>query len=159
MRKSRLGIQTLNKSNTSNKKCILCLKVKRKESFSPANYSKSDYRCRICLRKKALEWQTRNPEKHRAIVLRATKKYAFKSFGVDENWYNKKLLEQDGKCAICDRQDSGVIGKRFHIDHCHKTNKNRALLCNNCNCGLGNFKDNQEFLLNAISYLKKYSIE
>jgi hypothetical protein len=32
--------------------------------------------------------------------------------------------------------------------------KVRGLLCHNCNKGLGNFRDNIEFLESAVSYLK-----
>jgi len=39
---------------------------------------------------------------------------------------------------------------------CHETGKFRAILCNNCNSGLGMFEDNVEYLENAIKYLKKY---
>lgn len=51
-------------------------------------------------------------------------------------------------CMIC----KGT--KRLSIDHNHKTEKYRGLLCHNCNIGLGNFKDNVELLEKAIQYLK-----
>ena len=41
-----------------------------------------------------------------------------------------------------------------HIDHNHKTNKIRGILCGNCNMGLGHFKDNLDVLKNAIKYLE-----
>ena len=40
------------------------------------------------------------------------------------------------------------------MDHCHKTKKIRGLLCHTCNSGLGMFKDNIEYLKNAIKYLE-----
>ena len=42
-----------------------------------------------------------------------------------------------------------------NIDHCHKTNKIRGLLCHHCNIGLGNFNDNVVNLQLAIKYLEK----
>lgn len=42
----------------------------------------------------------------------------------------------------------------FHFDHCHKTGKPRGFLCQNCNLGLGFFKDSIERLRKAISYLE-----
>jgi hypothetical protein len=57
--------------------------------------------------------------------------------------------KQQGKCLICKKQGKLVV------DHCHSTQKVRGLLCNNCNVGLGAFKDNCEFLNEAITYLKK----
>jgi Recombination endonuclease VII len=41
-----------------------------------------------------------------------------------------------------------------HVDHCHKTNKVRGILCNGCNIGLGSFKDDINLLKNAIKYLE-----
>lgn len=35
----------------------------------------------------------------------------------------------------------------------------RGILCNDCNKGLGNFKDNIDLLLNAVSYLSKTRLE
>src|SRR5258708_2003571 len=39
---------------------------------------------------------------------------------------------QNKKCAICDTQIK-FQGNSSVMDHCHKTNKNRGVLCNSCN--------------------------
>ncbi len=67
------------------------------------------------------------------------------------------LSEQGGKCPIClqtppSNRFSGK--KRFSIDHCHKTLKIRGLLCHHCNCALGLFRDNIEWLHTAIQHLR-----
>jgi hypothetical protein len=51
----------------------------------------------------------------------------------------KKVLEaQKGKCAICGR----IPGKQpLCLDHDHKTNRIRGLLCNSCNVKLGWFEN------------------
>jgi hypothetical protein len=54
-------------------------------------------------------------------------------------------------CALC--KSTTHNGKGWHIDHCHVTHRFRGLLCQNCNVGLGHFKDSQELLLKAIAYL------
>lgn len=56
--------------------------------------------------------------------------------------------EQDWECAIC----RDVV--KLVIDHCHKTNRFRGLICNLCNRGLGLFRDNPAALENAIKYLR-----
>ena len=56
------------------------------------------------------------------------------------------LLErQQGLCAICRAAPAA------HVDHDHATGAVRALLCFNCNGGLGQFKDNPG-LLHAAAY-------
>jgi hypothetical protein len=73
----------------------------------------------------------------------------------------RKLKKQD-KCDICEgTENSGSrnnkhLGKLYALvmDHNHKNGKFRGMLCNHCNRGLGNFKDNIQNLEKAILYLK-----
>jgi len=69
--------------------------------------------------------------------------------------YELKLIEQNYSCGICNihRDD---YSKDFSVDHCHKTGKVRSLLCNNCNSGLGFFKDSPSIMKKAITYLDKH---
>lgn len=54
---------------------------------------------------------------------------------------------QNGRCAICPRRG------RLCVDHCHRQNHLRGLLCRRCNLGLGHFGDSAERLLRAALYL------
>lgn len=47
------------------------------------------------------------------------------------------------------------LSRYLSVDHNHKSNKIRGLLCLNCNAGLGNFRDNITLLKKAISYLEE----
>jgi len=71
--------------------------------------------------------------------------------------YDELLKSQDYKCAICKSSSCGRKDRKIlFIDHCHNTGKVRGLLCNKCNCGIGNFKDKPEFLKEAIKYLERH---
>lgn len=64
--------------------------------------------------------------------------------------------EQKGCCAICG--DSLVhpdSKKNYHIDHCHKSEEIRGLLCGKCNFGIGFLRDSIYNLGKAIEYLTK----
>lgn len=68
--------------------------------------------------------------------------------------HDVKLQEQQNCCAICHEP----FVKTPHIDHCHETNQNRGLLCEDCNLGLGRFKDDPKILRSAIQYLEKWNV-
>lgn len=65
--------------------------------------------------------------------------------------YRQMVDDQGGICAVCEQQAN------LDVDHDHATQKVRGLLCFRCNAGLGSFKDNPEFLENAIRYLKDHA--
>ena len=73
-------------------------------------------------------------------------------YGVDENCYNKMYSNQNGCCAIC-KIHQNKLKKVLCVDHNHNTNMVRGLLCDNCNKGIGNLKDNIEIINNAVIYL------
>ena len=90
------------------------------------------------------------------------KQKKWESMGVDAHRYQEMLREQNNVCAICGKPEkasdnaSGKI-KDLAIDHCHKSNVVRALLCSNCNRALGLFNDDPALLVKAQAYVLKYS--
>lgn len=90
----------------------------------------------------------KNPEKWKK---RYTNSYIKHMYGITVEEYNSMVESQNNLCKICYKEDK----KRLCIDHCHKTNKIRGLLCRKCNFVLGLMDDNIDNLYNAIEYLKK----
>ena len=68
--------------------------------------------------------------------------------------YNILLKKQKGKCAIC-KIDKDPIGRKFAVDHQHKSGKIRGLLCGNCNRGIGLLQDDPKIILQAFKYVEK----
>ncbi len=78
--------------------------------------------------------------------------------GVTIEEANDMIEAQNRLCAICNQLPTGKGHcSRLHVDHCHKTGKVRAMLCNNCNHGLGHFRDEPERLVAAANYLRSHS--
>jgi len=111
-------------------------------------------------RQKNKQWREENKE-----YVREVKRLAqFTHYSVTEEWYERTLAEQGGKCAICDSPRNRGNGTRFHIDHDHNCcptgrgceNCVRGLLCGVCNTMLGTI-ENLEWRRKAIAYLNKYS--
>ena len=72
-------------------------------------------------------------------------------YGISAEQYSALLIEQAGRCAIC--ADPMDAPKEPCVDHCHKTDKIRGLLCRNCNTAIGLLKDCMEVCVSAASYL------
>lgn len=80
--------------------------------------------------------------------------------GITIEQYYALVSTYENKCAICKKEETRKARNdnvaRLCIDHCHKTNIVRGLLCHDCNTGIGKFKDSKELLSNAIKYLEKF---
>jgi hypothetical protein len=105
------------------------------------DYPKSASLCKDCHNKRTLIY-------HRDI-------YRFNKYNVTREWYEENAK---GGCSICKTKlnpYSANKRERGHIDHDHKTDKARGVLCDLCNKGLGQFKDSVENLKAAIEYLER----
>ncbi len=79
--------------------------------------------------------------------------YIKRKYNITASDYNDMFIEQGGRCAICGKHQS-EFPSRLAIDHCHKTDKVRGLLCNACNIGIGVFDETPQIMKNAIKYLE-----
>lgn len=92
-----------------------------------------------------------NPERREVNLARNLSRY-----GITIADYEAMVAAQGNRCAICgDQPDPNGVkaASRLHVDHCHASGANRALLCGRCNMGLGYFRDNPEIMRAAIRYL------
>ena len=101
---------------------------------------------------RAKENRKRNYELNKEANLQYAKEFNLKrKFNLTLTQYKELLQKQNNVCAIC----GGTCTKSLAVDHNHNTGKVRGLLCNNCNRGLGHFKDSIKNLTTAINYLKE----
>jgi len=88
---------------------------------------------------------------HRQAELR----YGLRKFGLTVTEFEAMLITQGGVCAICQRPPKQG---RLRIDHDHKTNQVRGLLCATCNYFLA-FLENEHWLTSATRYLAAFRRE
>lgn len=107
--------------------CKSCCKLKAK-----GQYSRNPERAKQAMKK----WRKENPERNAFIKAKS-------AYGIsEEEWKNLKQM-----CYIC-----GATTK-LRIDHSHQSGRIRGMLCDNCNKGLGFFKDNPSILLRTSDYI------
>lgn len=90
---------------------------------------------------------SKDPHYHRNQKLK-------KRYGLSPDEYNNILENQLYECAICG-VNQHELKVRFHVDHCHDTGYIRGLLCNNCNQGIGKFKDSLDVIKKAYEYVMR----
>ena len=86
------------------------------------------------------------------------------SYGITLKQYNDIAESQGWRCAVCNRhQDEFGKGKkpkmkRLFVDHCHKTNAVRGLLCPNCNTAVGMMNEDPVAAVRFVEYLTKHKV-
>lgn len=128
------------------KKCTKCGKEKESWEFN-LHKGKRD----------GLESQCRECRKVRDVKDPGQYQLQYK-YGITKAHYDLMLKSQNGVCKICKRSETAMFKDKIRllaVDHCHKTNRIRGLLCQACNHALGGFNDNPEILKAAIKYLEK----
>lgn len=144
-------------NNIENPKTKICCTCKEKyprthEYFYRHKNSNSndglDYRCKKC--SKTIDKQ-RYKEKNGYIKMR--KSLLKNKYNMTNEEYDKLFAKQNGKCMICGKREK-YKKEKLTIDHNHKTNIFRGLICHKCNRGLGYFNDNGLILIKAVKYLR-----
>ena len=136
-------------------------KTKTEQTSKPSKYPQGYFKskpCKMC----ASDFKPNAPSEHYCSDVckdRALKDaYYFRTYGISITNYEEMVLNQDGKCLICDTD--GILRAASQkstplvVDHCHTTGAVRGLLCHTCNSALGQFNDSTEILSKAIRYLE-----
>lgn len=122
------------------------------------------------------KWREKNRERERAKSLayywkrkkedplyhseKAWREHLWRYYRIRPAEYHAIFEKQGRCCAICKSETTNAKRpRRFAVDHCHKLNKVRGLLCDRCNRGLGLFGDNVELMETAIRYLATWESE
>jgi hypothetical protein len=104
--------------------------------------------------RKASQEYRQDPVKKAALRV----KWLKGTYSLTPEEYEARLVAQGGGCAICGKAPNG---KALSVDHNHDCCPGkkscgkciRGLLCQQCNMGLGHFKDDTTLLRRAINYL------
>jgi len=109
--------------------------------------------CPACTQRhnpKSLNWHRKHPGRDYSNKLKRV-------YGISVELFESLLAAQHGRCAICGTGRPGGGHNRWHVDHAHRSGDVRGILCNNCNVGLGYFRDAAELLEAAAKYLRQRS--
>lgn len=133
--------------------------------------------CRDCMRIRQREYRKQHPPQPSAVCSRCGKQrgpedgkhlsyclacwrayHRARQYGITAEQFDAMLEAQGGVCAICQSNGlNGRTGRTLHVDHDHGTGRNRDLLCDNCNLGIGNFRDDPALLRTAADYLEMHA--
>ena len=110
-------------------------------------------KCKDCKNEEQRRIKIDHPERYAKYQKRASWYKKQKLYGLNQEQYENMVKDQNNSCAICLNKFKDKRGK--HVDHSHKTDKVRGILCNSCNLALGKFKDSPDYLKSAILYLRR----
>lgn len=145
------------------KQCSKCRRWLPVTMFSKASINKDGLRghCKDCIKKYNAQPESvaRRAKYQRTPAGRlAQKRCRIKHlYGISLEEYDQRWQEQHGCCALC-----GDFHELLFVDHDHRCCPGirscgkclRKMLCDNCNRGIGCFKDNPKVLRLAADYVE-----
>jgi hypothetical protein len=156
LKKKRKAYTKKNAASVRNYNLKYKLEHKKEEKEYRKRY---EFEHRSDIRKQRKAYQKKNKEVIKTYPSNAPenrmathRKYAY---GLTHERFLEKRKTQNDRCAICGLQFYVECGSPC-VDHSHETEEIRDLLCQNCNRGLGLFKEDPIRLGNAIQYLRKH---
>ena len=124
-------------SNVLKIRCTICDKVKDEEEFHKHSNSHlgRDRRCKPC----------------------KTDYHLYRKYDITVKEYDEMLEKQGGTCA--NEACNYGLGEdhKLVVDHCHKTDAVRGLLCHWCNSAEGFLKSSPEVAKGLLKYMEKHT--
>jgi hypothetical protein len=150
--------------------CSKCKVSKLASDFGKCKNKKNGLKsnCKDCANKSTRNSFNKNKEKHykkhkEYIEQNKNEVTSYRRDWHFKNKYNITLTELDDlrvkqnySCKLCGKHELDTPRKSLCVDHCHKTNKVRGLLCESCNQALGLFYDNINTIEKAAKYLREH---
>jgi hypothetical protein len=159
--------------NIPTKQCGVCEVIKPASEFYVTKNRGLTWSCKLCSNVLSAKYRLAHPGRNAEAVRRHKQRYPervkkidrkmhikkqCKNMGITEDDLKKALTLQGGQCAVCQSVEVNLNGGyRIHMDHCHKTQRFRGILCQKCNVMLGMAEDNPERLIRAADYIKNHS--
>ena len=122
--------------------------------------------CNVCHCLKPTEKFDRNQNNLHGVIRRPTCQKCRTS--IDKRAPKTKQAKQMEKqkpkkgepfaCPICRKRSIAGITAKIVADHDHHTGNIRDFICDSCNTGLGRFKNGENYLMNAVNYIKKHDV-
>jgi hypothetical protein len=99
-------------------------------------------------------FEANGPEPLPPVQVGSRPEKGLKKYQLTPAEYDAMVKAQEGRCAICGTDKPGTLTGAWPVDHNHATKRVRALLCSDCNAGLGLFADDPGRLREAATYLE-----
>ena len=121
------------------------------EVFQTTNKNLARGGGRYCSRKCNPAYQPKFTKAQKARRHNLSSKY-----GLTPETYFELLVNQGGGCKICGATKGNDKHKNLFVDHCHKFNVVRGLLCGRCNAAISLLRDCPETIRSALFYVLTY---
>jgi Recombination endonuclease VII len=152
-------------------KCTICKKEKNSDEFGNF-HGRPNKSCKACRVYHNNRWalNSNGSKDQRKNYYKATKakhqqrnfkNSILKKYGLSLEKYNQMLADQNNQCSICGKEFCLERKKENLtllpcVDHCHRTNMVRGLLCRMCNVFLGHIETG--LIDKAREYLRVHEV-
>lgn len=140
--------------------CSICKKEKELEAFykKSSNSDGLNCRCKECVNLQ-LKHRYASNQNHR---INSKNRSLRRKYGISIEEYEFLAKAQNYRCKSCGEQETSPNSHKtgicaLAVDHDHKTNQKRGLLCGKCNKALGLLDDSPKKIQALLEYLSKYN--